>query len=275
MVRPADEPKRADLRPRVLSALVLIAVALAAVSAGGTAFNVFVLVVGLVMAYEWHHLCHGPEARVTGLITVLAVAATLAVAGLVAASYALAVGLGSMSVVALVALVGRGRPVWSAAGVAYIAVPCVAAVWLRSDPTYGLATMLWLLAVVWATDIGAFFIGRRIGGPRLAPRISPTKTWSGFIGGVFCAAAVGAVAAIVSGRAAPWTLAVLSAGLAVLAQMGDLVESMVKRRFGAKDSGQLIPGHGGLLDRLDGMLAATPAAAGLVLVDAEGGLVWS
>ena len=263
----------AGLGPRVLSALVLIAVALAAVYAGGTVFNLFVLVVGLLMAYEWHHLCHGPEARATGFTTVLAVAATLGVAAFASAGHALAAGLVGMAVVALVALAARGRPLWSAAGVAYVAVPCVAAVWLRSDPTDGLPILLWLLAVVWATDTGAFIIGRRVGGPRLAPRTSPKKTWSGFVGGVLCAAAVGALAAVIFGRAAPWVLALLSVCLAVLAQMGDLVESMVKRRFGAKDSGRLIPGHGGVLDRLDGLLAATPAVAGMVLLEGERGLV--
>ena len=164
-----------------------------------------------------------------------------------------------------------GAPSWLAIGLVYIAAPCIALVWLRAEP-HGRETIIWLLAVVWATDIGSYFAGRRLGGPKLAPRISPGKTWSGLAGGVVCAAAVGLVAAALPGVAHPWRLAVTSALLALVAQGGDLWESMVKRRFHAKDSGALIPGHGGVLDRLDGLMAAAVVTAALVV--GEDMLAW-
>ncbi len=156
------------------------------------------------------------------------------------------------------------RARWLAIGLVYVAVPCIALVWLRAEPL-GRETIMWLFAVVWATDIGAYFTGRGVGGPKLAPRISPGKTWSGLAGGVACAAAVGLAAAVLLGVADAWRLAVAGALLALVAQGGDLWESMVKRRFHAKDSGTLIPGHGGVLDRLDGLMAAAPAVAAATL----------
>lgn len=166
----------------------------------------------------------------------------------------------------------RTRLQWSAIGLVYIAVPCIAIIWLRA--AFGWQTIFWLFAVVWATDIGAYFAGLGFGGPRLAPRISPHKTWSGLAGGVVCAAAVGAATAALLGLPHLPRLAFLSALLALVAQAGDLWESMVKRRFHAKDSGTLIPGHGGLLDRLDGLMAAAPAVAAATLIGGESVLAW-
>ncbi len=156
------------------------------------------------------------------------------------------------------------RARWLAIGLVYVAVPCIALVWLRAEPL-GLETIMWLFGVVWATDIGAYFTGRGLGGPKLAPRISPGKTWSGLAGGVACAAVVGLAAAALLGVADGWRLALAGALLALVAQGGDLWESSVKRRFHAKDSGTLIPGHGGVLDRLDGLMAAAPAVAAATL----------
>ncbi len=165
------------------------------------------------------------------------------------------------------------RASWLAVGCVYIAAPCIAMVWLRAVP-HGRETIIWLLAVVWATDVGAYFTGRGLGGPKLAPRISPGKTWSGLAGGVVAAAAAGFASAGLLGVAGPWRLAVAAALLALVAQGGDLWESMVKRRFGVKDSGTLIPGHGGVLDRLDGLMAAAPAVAVAMFVGGEGALTW-
>jgi phosphatidate cytidylyltransferase len=159
----------------------------------------------------------------------------------------------------------RGRPVWAALGVVYLGVAGVAAIWLRSQPEQGFAIVLWLLGVVWATDSGAYIAGRRIGGAKLAPRISPNKTWAGLGGGMLAAALVGAVTAALIGGSA-LTLFAVSAALAVVEQIGDLAESALKRRFGVKDSGTIIPGHGGMLDRLDGMLAVLPAVAAIILL---------
>jgi phosphatidate cytidylyltransferase len=130
------------------------------------------------------------------------------------------------------------------------------------------------MAVVWATDIGAYAVGRGIGGPRLAPHWSPRKTWSGFAGGMLCAALAGGATALVLGVSPALPLILVSAGLAVVAQFGDLAESLAKRRFGVKDSSSLIPGHGGLLDRLDGLLAVIPAVALMTQIGGRSVLTW-
>jgi phosphatidate cytidylyltransferase len=139
----------------------------------------------------------------------------------------------------------------------------------------GRADVLFLLLIVWAGDIGAYLVGRWVGGPRLAPRISPGKTWSGAIGGLAAAVAVGLIAAhLLWQPTTVWPAAAIASVLGVVAQAGDLLESFVKRRLAVKDSGHLIPGHGGLFDRLDGVLAAAPAAALLALVIGRGVVLW-
>lgn len=220
---------------RVLSGLVLVPIALGLAYAGGAAFNLLVLLAAALMADEWRRLC-SVDASASGA--------------------------------------AHRRWLWLAAGAVYIAVPCIAIIWLRSDAAVGRQAILWLFAVVWATDIGAYFAGRGIGGPKLAPRISPAKTWAGLLGGMVCAALVGAATALLLDLSRAVPLIVISGLLAVVAQAGDLLESMVKRRFGVKDSGHLIPGHGGVLDRLDGLLTAAPAVAALTLVTGEGVLAW-
>jgi phosphatidate cytidylyltransferase len=134
--------------------------------------------------------------------------------------------------------------------------------------------LLWVLALVWATDTGAYIAGRRIGGAKLAPRISPNKTWSGLGGGIAAAALVGAVAALWLGTSSVWLLLGVSAALAIVEQVGDLAESAFKRRFGVKDSSDIIPGHGGVLDRVDGLLAVIVAVAGLSLAGGGSVLLW-
>ena len=156
------------------------------------------------------------------------------------------------------------------AGLAYAGTVALAPVALRRDPEYGLVALLFLMAVVWASDIGAFFAGRLIGGPKLAPVVSPNKTWSGAVGGTLGAVAAGGAVAAAAGLVNSLAVVCLALLLSVVSQAGDLFESGVKRRFGVKDSSRLIPGHGGLMDRLDGFLAAA-GAAGLLGV-ARGGL---
>jgi len=146
-------------------------------------------------------------------------------------------------------------------------LPVLSLVWIRA---LGWQTLLWTLGIVWATDIGAYAAGRAIGGPKLLPRVSPKKTWAGLAGGVLSAALVGAYAARWSGMGIAG-LSLLSAGLAVVAQAGDLAESWVKRYFGVKDSSGIIPGHGGVLDRVDGLLAVAPVVAAVCMA-LEGGL---
>ncbi len=169
---------------------------------------------------------------------------------------------------------GRAGAAWIAAGLGYVALASAALLWLRSAPNVGRANVLFLLVVVWSSDIGAYGIGRLIGGPRLAPRISPGKTLSGAAGGLLAAVAVGMLAAHVLWSGSPWRASIVAAILGVVAQFGDLLESLIKRRLEVKDSGHLIPGHGGLFDRLDALLAAAPVAALLARILGRGVVLW-
>jgi phosphatidate cytidylyltransferase len=164
---------------------------------------------------------------------------------------------------------------WRLVGALYIGIPCWALLSLRADPVAGRDTLFWLLAVVWAADTGAYTFGRLIGGPKLAPVISPNKTWAGLAGGIGMAAIVGVGAALLLDQAAVLTLAGLSALIGAVSQGGDLVESWVKRHFGVKDTGSIIPGHGGLLDRVDGLLTAAVGVAILSAVGKGSILTWT
>ena len=161
------------------------------------------------------------------------------------------------------------------ATLAYVALATASLLWLRADPLAGRANLLFVVLIVWSGDIGAYLAGRLLGGPRLAPRISPGKTWSGSLGGLFAAVAVGlATAQLLSGPSLAWRVGVLAAVLGIVAQAGDLLESFVKRRLEIKDSSHLIPGHGGLFDRLDALLAVAPVAATLAFVLGRGVVLW-
>jgi phosphatidate cytidylyltransferase len=171
--------------------------------------------------------------------------------------------LGPALVAAIAALMPDGVADRAAGGVIYVGLPALALVWLRNHVPGGAEHVLWLFLVVWATDIFAYFAGRSIGGAKLAPSISPGKTWAGLYGGMAGAGLTGGVVALAFG-AGFWPASVLAALLAVVAQIGDLFESALKRRAGVKDSGHLIPGHGGLLDRIDGLVFAAPLFAAVV-----------
>jgi phosphatidate cytidylyltransferase len=168
----------------------------------------------------------------------------------------------------------RDRPAARIAGLAYLMSGVIALLWLRHQPTLGRETVIWLVACVWATDIGAYFVGSLVGGARLAPHISPSKTWSGLIGGMCWAAVASAVCGLVFSAGETWTLTVLGALSGLVGQAGDLLKSHAKRRAGVKDSGRLIPGHGGLLDRVDGLVAVLVVAA-LVRLIVGGGWPWA
>jgi len=159
-------------------------------------------------------------------------------------------------------------------GLAYLLPAVSALIWLRDDPQSGLRNVLFVMLVVWASDIGAYCVGRLIGGKRLAPHISPGKTWSGAVGGIASAALVGLIASQIAPGGDAWRGIWVAVLLGVAAELGDLLESALKRQAGAKDSGQFLPGHGGLLDRLDGMLLAAPIAAMLALAAGKGMLLW-
>jgi len=272
------EPGR--LGQRVVSALVLLPVPIAAVWSGWPWLPLVTAAAAAVMAWEWGRLCQcgkpgAAEAARVRIALVGVVLAPVATAALANAGLAVAASiLGAGIIYRMACGVADSEPRWAALGALWLALPCVAFLWLASKEEGGRTTLLWVLAAVWATDIGAYAFGRTFGGPLLAPRWSPRKTWAGLIGGVVCAALTGAATASILGASSAVPLMLLSAGLAVIAQFGDLAESLAKRRFGVKDSSGLIPGHGGLLDRLDGLLAVLPTVALLTLLGGHNVLTW-
>ena len=264
-----------SLRPRVLSAIALAPLPIAAIWFGSPWLPLLTALAGTVMAWEWGRLCRRGRFGATGIVLVGVVLATIATATLT--TLGLAVGFALLGA-GIVFWSARGRPdlhpEWTAFGALWVTLPCICLLWLARGGPSGRATLLWVLAVVWATDIGAYVIGRMLGGPRLAPRWSPRKTWAGLAGGVACAALTGWATAIWLGISPALPLVLLSTGLAIVEQFGDLAESLAKRRFGVKDSSGLIPGHGGLFDRLDGLLAVIPVVALLTLIDGRSVVTW-
>jgi phosphatidate cytidylyltransferase len=261
-----------DLRVRVVSAGILGPLALACIWIGGAAFAGLLAVAAAGLAYEWLGLCHQRTARAIGLFAALPLAVLLAAwVGATAALVLLAAA--TIAGIAMAGGLSRSRPL--AFGIPYLGVGAVAMVWLRQPSASGGANVIVLLLIVWASDIGAYVAGRAIGGPRLAPLISPGKTWSGAVGGLVAAAATGfAAAAILDNALVSWRPASFALLIGLIGQAGDLFESQLKRHFNVKDSGALIPGHGGLLDRLDAVLTAAPAAALLALVLGRGVVLW-
>ena len=258
-----------DLKPRIVSGVVLAAAVLAITLAGVLPFAALMAVIGAVIAWEWGRIVRGLDADVVMAAHAGAViaAVALAVAALPGLSL-LAIAIGMI----LVALLSFGRhSVLSATGVAYAGLPAVALIWLRADEPLGAHAVLFVILIVALADTAAYFSGRLIGGPKLWPSVSPNKTWAGLIGAITAGAVGGALAALwIVGASRPG-LALLGAGLALVAQGGDLAESALKRRFGTKDASTLIPGHGGFMDRVDGIVAAGVAAAvvgGLINVQA-------
>lgn len=268
------------MRLRVASALALAPLPVAAIWFGGVWLALLTGVAGAVMAWEWGRLCRGAGAERVApgpaeieLVGIVVMAVAIAAFGAARAAVAAAI-LGAGLVFWTARQKSEGEPVWTALGTLWVALPCISFLWLAREQAGGRATLLWLLAVVSATDIGAYAVGRGVGGPRLAPLWSPRKTWSGFAGGVLCAALAGGATALALGVWPALPLVLVSAGLAIVAQLGDLAESVAKRRFGVKDSSGLIPGHGGLLDRLDGFLAVIPVVALMTVVGGRGVLAW-
>lgn len=270
--RPARPAERGALRRRILSALVLIPVALGAIWASEASTIILAAIAGGLMAWEWGKLIGRLEGAAETALFVGVGAGSVLVAGFWSAAAGLICAVLCIAGLTLSGM--RRRPGWTASGLGWILLATICFVVLRADPVVGWPTTLWVLLVVWAIDTAAYVVGRSVGGPKLAPRISPNKTWSGLFGGLAGAMLVGLIFGWADGVSTPWRLALVSGGLAVVEQIGDIAESYAKRRFGAKDSGNLIPGHGGLLDRLDGMLAVVTAVALLQIVTGERILTW-
>ncbi|WP_188659401.1 phosphatidate cytidylyltransferase [Sphingomonas metalli] len=246
----------------MIASVVMIAVALLALVAGGVLFWLLAVVAALFMMAEWANLS-GAGAR-EKRISQFALSVPLAL--MAPASLILEIHdfftLGLLAGAAFFVVIVTSRR-QLAGGLLYCGLPVFALVLMRRQPD-GLLLTLWALSLVWATDIGAFFTGRTLGGPKLAPRISPAKTWSGLLGGIGLALIV--ALALYRWEGLPLRLVVATPLLAILAQAGDLYESAVKRRAGVKDSGNILPGHGGVLDRLDGVVPVAPMAAIVALL---------
>ena len=270
-----DERSRGELKRRVISALILAPMAVAAIYAGEPYFEIVLVGGAVAMAWEWDRICGQQKFRASGWVMAACLLGAVVSAWLRRYDSALAiVAIGALGVYGAALVCRRSEPLWTTAGTVAVGIPCIAAVWLRDFPYQGLEMFVWLIGAVWVTDLAAYVTGRLIGGAKLAPRISPGKTWAGLIGAIVFAAIWGLVFAAWVGAEAMWVFAVLGAIVAVLAQMGDLTVSLVKRRFGVKDASNLIPGHGGVLDRFDSLLIATPALAALSWSMKDGIFAW-
>ncbi|MET3580463.1 phosphatidate cytidylyltransferase [Mesorhizobium robiniae] len=250
-----------NLQLRVISAVVLAVITLGLTWLGGLPFRLLCAAMTILIFYEWTRMCRPVAATGLGLLpeALLLVFVVALVAGL-PASWLLLLVAAMVVVTVIVASMHQtstpqtGR--WDASGLAYAAISGLSLALLRDGDRSGLVAILFLFAVVWATDISAYFVGRAVGGPKLAPSISPGKTQSGALGGAVGGVVAGLLLAASAGAGNLAILGVVALVLSVVAQAGDLFESWVKRRHDRKDSGTLIPGHGGVMDRVDGLVAA-------------------
>jgi phosphatidate cytidylyltransferase len=278
--------ERRNLSRRVASAAVLVPAGIVAAYVGGWLFLLLCLVAAGAILWEWTSLVlRDPDPRVLvpglGALVWAAFLAGESQPGGAAAT----IVIGAMLAGGVLAALPRrfpasNHPFWVAGGVLYAGAGMLGPAVLRNDAEWGFAAIMFLFATVWVTDIFAYFAGRAVGGPLLCPPISPNKTWAGAIGGLAGGVAAGILVAYASGVGRPAVVGILALLLSVLAQGGDLLESAVKRRFGAKDASNLIPGHGGVMDRLDGFLIAALTAALIgalhqgAAAPARGLLVW-
>jgi phosphatidate cytidylyltransferase len=254
---PPRRKTQSELSARIASAAVLGIVALLVTWLGGWLFALFWLAAGLVILIEWTAMTRAePRQTLQGLLgaglIALVVVYLLKLPLWVGALVAAAAGIASL----MAAASPRDRG-WAVGGFAYAAVIALVPTMVRDHPQAGVVSVLWMFAVVWTSDIAAYFTGRRFGGPKLWPKVSPKKTWSGFLGGLTGGALAGALVVVLGQRwggsaaVSLWLVLLISAVASVAGQLGDLAESALKRAFDVKDSGWLIPGHGGVMDRLD------------------------
>lgn len=249
-----------ELQLRIASGAVVGLIALAVLYWGSGPFAILLGAIAAAMSWEWGRIVRGGDGD---LITAVHTATAIAAAGLAAFGMA---GLG-IAIVAIGAItasalaVGQQNVGLTGAGVVYTGLPVIALEWLRGDESFGMLAVLFVIVVVVVTDTAAYAAGRTLGGPKLWPAVSPNKTWAGLVGGVSAAAIAGALFPFVTGSGSSQWLAALGLILGLIAQAGDLAESALKRHFGRKDASELIPGHGGFMDRMDGIVTASVAAA--------------
>jgi phosphatidate cytidylyltransferase len=266
------QPRRAELKLRVASGTVLAAIALAANALGGVSFAVLVTVVGAIALWEWTGITGAVEPFWMRVAAILCLCAGLLALGLTASRWGFWL-LGAVAAAALIAGLVNSAARWTGLGLLYVAVPATAFMALRGAEPYGWIAVLFVIVIVAASDTGAYFGGRAIGGPKLWARVSPKKTWSGALSGLAAAVIAGGLIAMLTGTAGFGTGMALGCVLSIAAQAGDLLESSIKRRFGAKDSGRIIPGHGGVLDRVDGLFTAAALAWLLAALELGGELL--
>jgi phosphatidate cytidylyltransferase len=257
---PSQSGKWADLGLRTLTALILIPVVLLAVWAGGLWFQLLATAMGILMAREWSAIANKGDQTQFLLQTGAAI-----VAGFMPGHAGVMAIVGVLAGVALGANLflqnGAGpKTGWARLGVLYVSLPVLAVVMLRGDAALGATAIIWILFVVWLADIMAYFSGRLIGGPKLAPRLSPKKTWAGLAGAMGGAALAAIAVDVIALHTNLWPLVLLAGLFALLEQAGDIFESALKRAHGVKDSGTLFPGHGGMIDRVDGLVAVAVVA---------------
>jgi phosphatidate cytidylyltransferase len=243
-----------ELLTRLLSAAVLAILPLAGAWFGGWIAGAVVAIAAAIVHGEWGNVTHATDPyRFVGTAALV-----IALLVLTAGYGAVATGIVTLAAVAIAV---SSRNVWAPAGILYAAAFGFGLLLLRLSPDDGRTAIFFVLAVVWATDTGAYFVGRAVGGPKLLPEVSPKKTWSGAIGGFGAGVVAGLVLTLLVGVPLNWQLAAIAVALSISGQAGDLFESWVKRRFGAKDASHLVPGHGGLMDRVDGLVFASAVAA--------------
>ena len=262
----AGRRQSSELSRRVISAIVMVIIAIAALWIGGWVFTILVIVLAAIGLSEWTGICGATEPSWLRIGLIAALVFALALTQISNLVWALALLAGAAALALTVACARRAYG-WAALGIVYVATPSIALIAFRQEGEKGLLIIIFVALIVWATDIAAYFGGRSIGGPKLWPLVSPKKTWSGAVSGLIGAIIVALIFTATAGTG-NWPAAVgLAILLSVVAQAGDLAESAFKRRFGVKDSGTIIPGHGGVLDRVDGLYVALALALLLAIMN--------
>jgi phosphatidate cytidylyltransferase len=258
----AQDPKeRSGLLLRVLSALVMLPVAIWIILSGGIPLFFLVSLLTVIILYEWNGICENKAFSSTFIVQSICAIVILSIQSYFASDLFTAF-LICLALTVFSAVLFKNKLLWSLLGILYALLPSMAVLFIHESN--GALVVLWMMILIWSMDTGAYFVGKRIGGPKMSPKISPNKTWSGLIGGAITAMVMGHVfVELTETTNVPFAddaliLLILSGFLAILSQIGDLAESAVKRKFSVKDSGALIPGHGGIMDRVDGLLFVAP-----------------
>ena len=258
---PLPNKKNSGLMMRVVSALVMLPIAIFIILNGGMPYFIFVSLLAVLILYEWNGICEGKALNVVFVFQVIIVL-LLSYSVHREIYFALYVYLVPFVLCLMAVIFLKMKLPFALLGLIYALLPALSLIWLRLSSGQGGWVVLWMMIIVWSMDTGAYFAGKSIGGPKMSPKISPNKTWAGLIGGALTAVVFGSIAAYYFDLGYSWFFLVpAAAALAIWSQIGDLAESALKRYFNVKDSGAIIPGHGGIMDRVDGVVFAAPAVA--------------